>query len=1597
MSKYASAILTIVGTVVGAYFGPLGASLGAVLGSLVGGLAFPAHSSSTGPRLEDITSTNSSVGAGLPRGWGTFAVAGNICAQSDLREVMVTTTTGGKGTPSVSTTTPTYYQDFAILLTDTGDPDNQRPIAGYRTIWANGKPIYDRRPQAQGESDSDFQQRLAASDQLDTQITFYHGTEDQLPDPTLEAAYGVGQISALRGCCYMVFINWQNKSEDGNRMPSSWLFELYTDGSDDTDDVTEYANEVLYPWLPGGFPLNTGVEQQYTYSVFWASGSGSNVTDGINHSSLASAIAAVPDDQNVNNSAAYIDYCARADILSFTQYATSTTGGITLQDPGYSEASTIVLHYNDVIPINFIALTGSEIGFGCDVINQPGQTLPIRMAFADRWNYDGTQGVVYGKAPSSSAPPFPDPAEFGPEGWNRYVGCGGAPPSGSGNDMYESQDFVILATRAPIAPPDPCDSTGATPAPKADGSSAPKGQGVIATIIAAIQGYVLVSGELRKCASYVKTNGTWLVLQKYAVDTSDPVNHQVTAYPLGPARPLGHHQYSDEAFWTDAYDTAVARGQMPAGLVYGTDYPAAQGFAYQRTLNQHTTDSAPALVSDVTRELCVESGYDPVDLDVSDLAGMTVQGYIRTGTMTGRAALTPLAQAKFFDGIESNGKLKFVKRGGENQFALRRDDDLGCVVAGAEPIPQITIQSADETTLPRSVTVTYLSPSRDYGVGSQISPTRIQTTSTNDLAITLPMVMTDDEAKATATRLWAVAWAEADSYSSVIDGVRQELEPTDCGTLPVDGLNRRVRITSIGDSLPITRALTMVRDDSLSYTPTPIASVPPFVPSPIRIAAPAAALYLDLPALTDSDSDPGFYVAFHSQLTGAYRGAALFRSLDDGSSFSQVCGATNEATIGTLVTAPGDADWDTWEGGDSLRIELLTGSFSSATDDAVLAGANALAVGQDGRWEIIQFQTATHVQAEIWTLSGLLRGRRGTEHNIGTALPGDTVVLVSGPGIVRASMPITAVGRPYLYRSLGTGVGLDQATDDTFAGHAEALKPFSPADFVGDQDLVTSLWTLSWIRRGRLGQTLASGIDVPLSEDSENYEVDILSGPGGSVLRVLSTSTPIVTLDKDQQITLFGSIQTHIHAVAYQLSGQVGRGYGTVGDFTGRFTSAPGAQVYSATITFGGAPTPAEQWLVYFSFLSNSGGAARLYTFYIAGGSPNGTEVHAADLAAQIAGSTLAPDVIVARVLGVVTVTTSTGVLAAYVQRNWPVPTAPCGQSVSAVFPGPISYRVQDALPAPTTGQLGFYGVDFYDRGGGLAPASDISYNGAGTYVKRFKIRNLDADLNLAFQRDNTPPGTVVAGDYCFASLTHEITLQWNIGPKLGAGTRTIADVFSVDGTGAGISAAAAAHPVLGPLMYGGGAAVTGNRPCVEIVLLDGWAFLDDEDTVYFGDPTPSGWTLLTSTLPTQFPIKDYPHGRGQIDTFGYRMIEDQNTGLPLLVGGDIDTSMTFRVTVDGTHYDHAVDSTDLADVSPITGMPHYLDRIFGDLAAQVRATGQYDVTLIERDGRTGSPSAYVLGMSIKSKTGGVTYDVTPTILPDPGMTVTVVLESHHT
>jgi hypothetical protein len=220
---------------------------------------------------------------------------------------------------------------------------------------------------------------------------------------------------------------------------------------------------------------------------------------------------------------------------------------------------------------------------------------------------------------------------------------------------------------------------------------------------------------------------------------------------------------------------------------------------------------------------------------------------------------------------------------------------------------------------------------------------------------------------------------------------------------------------------------------------------------------------------------------------------------------------------------------------------MVSGSLASVSNFEMLNGANLAAlIRADGNAELQDID----LSQGVYTLTTLLRGRRGTEVFTGGHVVGDLFVLLDGAGVTRRPLGLHRLGDTLHYRAVGRGGELRDARSALLTLAGNDLKPYAPAQLKASGSWGSNV-TLSWQRRTRVGGELIDGTgEMPLAEDTEEYELEILDGPGGAVLRTeTGITTTNFTYTSGMQSADFGGAQTELSFVVYQISAQVGRGF----------------------------------------------------------------------------------------------------------------------------------------------------------------------------------------------------------------------------------------------------------------------------------------------------------------------------------------------------------------------------------------------------------------------------------------------------------------------
>lgn len=986
MSNFGQAALTVVGGVVGFLLG--GPALGIYLGSTLGQILFPTNLGTVkGPRLQDLSVQSSAIGAPIPIVYGTFAIAGNIIWSSGLIERVKKKRAGGKGGPTQTVKTYHYSVDVAIGLCE-GE------IRAIRKIWADAKLIYDLSPQGEAESDEDYNARLAISDQTAQVMVVYRGTETQVADPTIESYLGVGEALAYRGLAYVVFTGFELELF-GNRIPN-FRFEIAS-GDIATEECTTYSNEVLFPWAEGNDPRNVLNQHEITIEHI------GSVDDGDNY---IGPVGALGDDDYQ----AFLTADSNTDGRNFQYFGgftDSSTSTNTSMAPGNSESAGehlwLYLHYNTKLA-NIFGLRTDALNF-CDNVEMYSQTPGTTV-------WMGLVNSAFGFHVSTSTVQLILEDDEGPGGtadstWDSSVVC--HPYS-----IGVKSSRVLKVERIPRPPIDTADDPRYVQLPGSENYF-----------------QEIATGDIVRGIVWTYTTGTFKVLQQY-----DEVDEVVVKYPLNPALPSTHEDYNDQAFWEAAYAAAVAAGDMEAGLDYGVDYPVVQAWGYvgECMLQTITTECMP--VANIIEDICNRVGFDDSDIDVSDIDSCTI-GYCITRPMSARDAIEPLRTFGLFDAVESGNQLKFIERG-HAVVATLEENDLAAHAAGEERPTVMEVVRTQEVDLPRRVRLHYLSQERNYEVAEQ-SASRITVNSKFELDVELPVVMEDEEAAALAQVLLYDAWVSRNAYTLAVTNNHIGLEPTDCIDAPVEGELRRMRIVTEQYSIGGVKRLECVHDDAEIYDLALVGGEVP-VPSgggPVAgVVCNSEIVLIDIPGLREQDRDAGYYAAVQG-LCDTWTGAEIYRSGDGGVDYEWVGETMLEATIGDVIEplagygSPPEPWLDSPLGYDTtstLIVQLRSGdSLESVTDAQIENGANTSVVGIDGRWEIIQFKTATLVSGDLWELTDLIRGKLETDEFIGTGVEGDTFVLMADQAMLRIAELPAAIGVEKLFKVPTYGQSLDSA------------------------------------------------------------------------------------------------------------------------------------------------------------------------------------------------------------------------------------------------------------------------------------------------------------------------------------------------------------------------------------------------------------------------------------------------------------------------------------------------------------------------------------------------------------------------------------------
>ncbi len=497
-------------------------------------------------------------------------------------------------------------------------------------------------------------------------------------------------------------------------------------------------------------------------------------------------------------------------------------------------------------------------------------------------------------------------------------------------------------------------------------------------------------------------------------------------------------------------------------------------------LNGRLTGETGDLLAAILRR----GGLNDDAFTIGEPAG-AVDGYVIDRPMRTRDALEPLLQALDMSAAERGGKVALI--GSEIAHGTLALDSLAEQEDGASVVRTRALSQR-----PSTVRVRFVDEGAGYQTGSVVVRSEVGEDG-GGVDVDLPAVCGAGLAKAMGMRLLDAIHADG---LSVTLGPLEALafEPGD--RLVVEGQSGAWQIERLSLDEQATAVLA-------PHSPG-VVVIEPVIWRPVVGVETAGAPFveiLDLPPLPGAEQDDRPIAAVSVE---PWRPMVVHvgTSIDDLTVRGTV---TTPATVGCLMAALEPGVLHRWDEHNAVVVRIEGQAPTSATPGQVLGGRNLAAVRTAAGWEVLQFRQATLVAANVWRLTGLLRGQQGTEAEMSPgATIGAHVVLLDPPAgrfnFASAERSLQRIARTGPSHVAPGGAGF---TDTGFTIKGLHGRPWSPTGLKGvrEDDGVR----ISWIPRVRIGGDLWDLEPTPCDPDLYRVRVSY-SGVEHRVFEVDTTT-----------------------------------------------------------------------------------------------------------------------------------------------------------------------------------------------------------------------------------------------------------------------------------------------------------------------------------------------------------------------------------------------------------------------------------------------------------------------------------------------------------
>jgi hypothetical protein len=518
---------------------------------------------------------------------------------------------------------------------------------------------------------------------------------------------------------------------------------------------------------------------------------------------------------------------------------------------------------------------------------------------------------------------------------------------------------------------------------------------------------------------------------------------------------------------------------------------------------------------------------------------------------TYKSYLEDLQRTYNFLAISEGGLIRFIPQDGYDTPLVLAAADLGSREDGDSLPDKFKETRTEESELPTSITFDYKNVNKDHQRGIAQAVRHIST-HRNEVRYNTDNVLDDTEALTASNRNLYQSWAQRQR----VDGIKllpqyiPHIKPGYRIQVPIRGSIVEIQVdkVSIGANYMVEVSGVIVdysitsedidKDTSLNYSNNTASTLP-------QSAAPIA---LDIPLLSDVDAliESGLYGGALGLSTLNWFGGTLIEAPTGTLSYTNSEVLAKKATYGTLGSSIPFSNPFVVDETTVITVTTSNGTLESITQAAFDASfTNIVLIQNTG--EIIAFRDATLISGNTYELSYLARGVYGTEQSIGdpTASGSGVFFLRETNGFRRFIRQTSDITQTFDYKAVYPGEDVTtnpNTLTQTYQGIS--LRPYAPTDPTIKLDSVPDDLILSWNRRTRFGGGWTqSSLTVPLNEQQEEFEIDILDASATTVLRTLTVvGASQVTYLQADITTDFGATPALLDFNVYQISDVFGRG-----------------------------------------------------------------------------------------------------------------------------------------------------------------------------------------------------------------------------------------------------------------------------------------------------------------------------------------------------------------------------------------------------------------------------------------------------------------------